>query len=125
MRRNRISLTLQLLTLLTAACRADEADARPTSCATQECGMAGDSANKDAGRLGAGDAMICPAEVPVVGAACQTGRMLCTYFRNGPCPPDADQLRKCIGGKWVLLKPAVACGPKDWERARADDAGSD
>ena len=67
----------------------------------------------------------CPDEVPDVDTACRSVVDLCDYRRNGPCPPDPDQLRRCVDGKWVALAPTIACGPIAGRAAPDVDAGAD
>lgn len=63
--------------------------------------------------------LFCPEEVPAGGSPCDCAEMFCMYLRGGPCPPDPDQLRQCIDGKWVVTAPASDC----WNRSD-EDAGA-
>jgi hypothetical protein len=99
---NRSIIVVQLLAWICIAGCIEEIEREPT-----------------AGGTGVG----CPVDVPAPGEHCQTTQMACTYKRNGPCPPNPDQIRQCIDGKWVASVPTIACGP--FPRADAEDAGSD
>lgn len=98
-----------LLAVLSSGC-ADSSGAKPADSGTAAGASGGVAA---VGGASGGDAEDhgCPAELPNVGESCQTREPLCVYKRRGPCPPDPDQLRQCVNGKWAATAPAILCEP--------------
>lgn len=125
----RFLLTMAIAALPMAACSGDDDDApgsadgaghvASTGGASGKSGHAGSVSN--AGADASAD-QACPTEIPTIGQPCRTrASELCQWKRSGPCPPDPDQLRKCINGIWTALAPAIACRDLD----AGNDAGGE
>jgi hypothetical protein len=57
---------------------------------------------------GRGVVLECPFELPRAGTACRAAGA-CTYFRDGPCGANPDQIFVCNNGLWAASLPAIAC----------------
>lgn len=50
----------------------------------------------------------CPVEPPSIGTACLAAGT-CSYFRDGPCGANPDQVLVCNNGKWAASLLAIPC----------------
>jgi len=96
--------------LISVGCRDDAPDS--SGPAANGGGSSGQSTTSKGGSPATYES--CPPEVPEAGTACRVREgELCQWKRGGPCPPDPDQLRNCVRGKWIASAPAIACHPPE------------